>query len=86
MLETKIDQGVLSVAHINVSSDAVAAEARSVILALPPAAGALALNEQSIAKMIVAAVDTGSRTPPPATPSPAAAPVSGIAPPIVPAA
>ena len=62
ILETQIDQGVLSVAHIQVGSPAVEAQAQALINAVPRASAALGLSIPDVARMIVGAVDTGSRT------------------------
>ena len=67
MLETDIDNGVISAAHINVSNPVVLAQALSVINAVPTAATALGVTPDSVARMIVGAVDT--------TPRPVVAPV-----------
>lgn len=65
VLETKLDQGLLSVAHININNPAVLAEAQSIMLDAAPVASALGLTVDGVAKSIVAAVDTGSRIPAP---------------------
>jgi hypothetical protein len=65
VLETKLDQGALSVAHIDVKSDAVQAEAQSIINAAPIASAGLGMTVDGVAKMIVGSVDTATRTPPP---------------------
>ena len=66
VIETRIDQQALSVAHVTVANDAVANEAKAIMLALPELAADLGLTEDGVAKMIVAKVDTGSRTTAPA--------------------
>lgn len=60
-LETQMDQGILSVAHINVSNTAVLLEAQAAIKAVPVAAGALGMTPYGVARMIVGAVDTAPR-------------------------
>ena len=62
MLETAMDQGVLKVEHITVGSAQVQAQAQQVINAVPTAATALGLTVDGVARMIVGACDTGSRT------------------------
>ena len=59
-LETKLDQGVLSVAHINVGNASVQAEAQAAINAVPQAMAALQMTPDSVARMIVGKVDTGT--------------------------
>lgn len=75
-IETKLDQGLMQVAHVNVGNADVQAEAQAAINAVPVAAAALGVTTQGIARMIVGAVDTGSRTPVPAAPAAAAAPAA----------
>lgn len=61
VLETKLDQGALSVAHINVSNPSVLAQASAAIAAVPQAAAALGMTTDGVARMIVGAVDTAPR-------------------------
>ena len=69
MLETKLDQGVIQVAHVNVGNAAVQAEAQAAINAVPQAMAALQMTPDSVARMIVGATNT---KPPATTPAPAA--------------
>lgn len=58
VLETKLDQGALQVAHIDVGSAAVQAEAQAAINAVPMAMAALQMTPAGVARMIVGAVNT----------------------------
>jgi hypothetical protein len=60
MIETDLDKGALSVAHININNPAILAQASSVIAAVPVAARALGMSVDGVARMLVGAVDTGS--------------------------
>lgn len=62
VIETKLDQGALQIAHVNVGNPTILAEAQSIIAAAPVAAAGLGMTEAGVAKMIVGAVDTGART------------------------
>jgi hypothetical protein len=64
VLETDIDKGVLAVSHIHASNPAVLAQAQTVIATVPLAAASLGMTPEGVARMIVGAVDTGSRTHP----------------------
>jgi ABC-type uncharacterized transport system YnjBCD ATPase subunit len=70
-IETMLDQDALQIAHINVANSTVLAKAQAAVDAVPAAAAALGVTPAGMARMIVGAVDTGSRT---ATAAPAAAP------------
>ena len=65
VVETMIDQKAMSVAHVTVTNDGIRAQAQAIVDAAPEAAAMLNLTEAGVAKMIVGAVDTGSRTPAP---------------------
>src|ERR1019366_10043242 len=65
MIETKLDQGALNHARVNVGDDAVRAEAAAAISAVPVAAAALGMTVDGVSRMIVGAVDTGSHGKPP---------------------
>lgn len=69
VLETKLDQGAIAVAHVNVTDPRVQDIARQAINAVPVAAAALGMTVDSVARMVVGAVDTGSHgaTPAPST-------------------
>lgn len=67
-LETMIDQKALTVDRIHVDNQAVLVKAQAALAAVPVAMQALGMTEAGVAKMIVAKVDTGSRTP--AAPAP----------------
>jgi hypothetical protein len=60
MVETSLDQGVLRVAHVEVTNPVVRAQAVAAINAVPIAAAALNMTVAGVARMIVGAVDTGS--------------------------
>lgn len=59
-IETLLDQGVLTHAHINVANDQIRAEAQAAISAVPDAAASLGMTVDGVARMIVGKVDTGS--------------------------
>lgn len=80
ILETKIDQGVLTKAHITIDNPEVLAQARAAIAAVPTAAAALGMTEQGVARMIVGAADTAAHSGPAPMPVPASVPK--LAPPI----
>jgi hypothetical protein len=69
MIETRLDQGVMRVAHVDVANPAIRAEAAAAINAVPKAAAALNLSVDGVARMIVGAIDTGAH----GTATPAAA-------------
>ena len=60
MLETRLDQGAMVDAHINVGNATVQAEAQAAINAVPQAMAALQMTPDSVARMIVGKVDTGT--------------------------
>jgi hypothetical protein len=64
-LETKLDQGVIKVAQINVNNPAIQAQAQAAINAVPDAMKALNMTPDSVARMIVGKADTGSHGPQP---------------------
>lgn len=74
VIETDIDRGALSIAHVHVGNQSVLLQAQSAINAVPNAAAALGLTPDAVARMIVGQVDTGSRT--------SAAPVTAPADPV----
>lgn len=57
MIETTLDQGAMRGAHVDIANPAVRAEAVNAINAVPVAAAALNMTVDSIARMIVGAVD-----------------------------
>jgi len=61
-VETLIDQKALAVANVKISDPAIQAKAQAAISAVPSAMSALGMTPAGVAKMIVGAVDTGSRT------------------------
>ncbi len=73
VLETKLDQGTLTTAHVTQANDAVRAEAQAAIAAVPNAAAALGMTEAGVARMIVGKVDTGAHGPPQALQAPSLA-------------
>jgi hypothetical protein len=60
-IETLIDQEVMSVADVHTENPTVIALADAALRAVPDAMSALGMTPASVAKMIVGAVDTGSR-------------------------
>ena len=60
-IETLIDQEVMSVADVHTENPTVIALADAALRAVPDAMSALGMTAPSVAKMIVGAVDTGSR-------------------------
>lgn len=62
-IETKLDQKVMSISHVNVGNEHVRAQAEAVISALGIQAQAMNLTPSLVANMIVGAVDTSNRTP-----------------------
>ncbi len=60
VIETTLDQGVLRLAHINISNPTVRAEATAAINAVPVAAAALNMTVDGVARMIVGAIDTNA--------------------------
>lgn len=80
ILETRLDQGLMGVEHINVTSAAVANQAQAVINAVPTAAAALGMTQAGTARMLIGLVDTAAH------PGPASAAVQAPTPgPITPA-
>lgn len=80
-IETRLDQGLMHVAHVNVSDPTVLAEARAALDAVPATAASLGMTEAGVAKMIVGAVDTSSRTTAVVVPAPVA-PATVVQPPL----
>lgn len=62
VIETAIDQGLMNVAHVEISNPQILAQAQAVVVALPDAAMALGMTINGTARMIIGAVDTGSRS------------------------
>jgi hypothetical protein len=60
MIETTLDQGAMRVAHVDIANPAVRAEAVNAINAVPNAAASLNMNVDSMARMIVGAVDVST--------------------------
>lgn len=77
LLETDLDKGALQVAHININNPAILAQASSVIAAVPVAASALGMTTDSVARMLVGAVDTGAHGAPVVTTTMGAQSISG---------
>jgi len=63
-LETKIDQGVMSVSQVHIADPTVGAQAQAAINAVPNAMAALGMTPDSVARMIVGATDTTPRVAP----------------------
>lgn len=77
-IETKLDQKAMQVAHINIGNPAVLAEAQAVIATVPQAAAAMGMTPDTIAKAIVAGVDTLSRTTPTPVPPVTVQPIVAV--------
>jgi hypothetical protein len=60
VLETRLDQGVIRVSHVEIANPVVRTEAIAAINAVPNAAAALNLTVEGVARMIVGAVDTAA--------------------------
>ena len=58
VLETRLDQGVLQVAHIDIANQAVRDQAIRAIDAVPNAAAALGMTVEGVSRMIVGMTDT----------------------------
>lgn len=67
VLETDLDKGALTAAHINITNPAVLTQAQQAINAVPVAAGALGLTVPDVARMIVGKVDTAAHGAAPVT-------------------
>jgi hypothetical protein len=70
-IETKLDQSLLNVSHVTVDNPIIRQEAQSAIAAVPTAAAALGMTEDSVARMIVGRVDTATHGTVPVTTQPA---------------
>lgn len=85
-LETQLDKGALSAAHIDISNPVVRSEAQSILSGAPVAAAALGMTVDGVAKMIVGKVDTAAHgltvngAPGNAVAPPAQSPPSSVAP------
>jgi hypothetical protein len=60
MIETRLDQGAISAAHVDIANDQIRAEAAAAIAAVPNAAAALGMTQDGVARMIVGKVDTAA--------------------------
>ncbi len=60
MIETRLDQGAMNVAHVDIANPAIRAEAAAAINAAPHAAAALNMTVDGVARMIVGAIDTAA--------------------------
>jgi hypothetical protein len=60
MIETQLDTGVLTAAHMHIDDPSVRFEAQAVLAAVPKAALALDLTVDNVARMIVGKVDTSA--------------------------
>ena len=58
IVETKLDQGVLQVAHVNINNDTIREQAQAVINSVPDEAASLGITQETVARMIVGAADT----------------------------
>lgn len=63
VIETKLDQKVMDISHVNIINDHVMEQAKIAIQNLGDVAVTMGLTPLSVANMIVGAVDTGPRTP-----------------------
>lgn len=61
IIETNIDHGIIRTIDVYSEHGMVQAQASAVLNIVPQAAAAFGLNKQDVARMIVGAVDTGSR-------------------------
>jgi hypothetical protein len=59
-IETRLDQGVMRVSHVDVGNPIVRSEAAAALNAVPAAAAALNVTVDGVARMIVGAVDTAA--------------------------
>jgi hypothetical protein len=62
-IETKLDQKVLSVAHVTVDNSVVREQAAAAIAAVPDAAAALGMTVDGVSRMIVGKTDTAAHGP-----------------------
>jgi hypothetical protein len=60
ILETRLDQGLMSIEHINITNNAVVAQAQAVINAVPQAAAALGMTQAATARILIGMVDTAA--------------------------
>lgn len=60
ILETRLDQGLMGIEHINVTNAAVAAQAQAVINAVPRAAAALGMTQAATTRILIGMVDTAA--------------------------
>lgn len=60
ILETRLDQGLMSIEHINITNAAVAAQAQAVINAVPRAAAALGMTQAATTRILIGMVDTAA--------------------------
>ena len=74
VIETRLDQGAMQLAHIDVGNPAVLAEAHALLSAVPEAGRAMGLTPDAVARMIVGRIDTASRMPAAPVAVPVAAP------------
>lgn len=63
-IETKIDQGIMRVGHVNTGNSAILSETADVLAHVSEQARALGMTDSVIAKAIVGGVDTLSRSTP----------------------
>ena len=66
-IETKLDQGVMNVAHVEVANPTVLAAARELVSLAPVVTANLGVTTDGVAAMIVGAVDTAKHGAPAAT-------------------
>lgn len=77
IIETRLDQGAMKVAHVTINNPTVRAMAEDALIEVPKAAAAMNMSVDVMAKIIVGAVDTASHGTAPAEVSQVAA-VSAI--------
>lgn len=63
VIETKLDQKLMDLSHVNINNEHVSKQANFAIAKLGQTAADMGLTVPMVANMIVGAVDTGSRVP-----------------------
>lgn len=80
-LETALDARILTIGNITMEHPAVRQQAEIVKAVVPQAVAALGLDTNTISRMIVGRIDTGTHPPTPAAIAPEVTPLFGKAPP-----
>lgn len=60
IIETRIDQGLMGIEHVNITNWAIANQAQAVINAVPRAAAALGMTQDATARILIGMVDTAA--------------------------